>query len=161
MARRAPARGTWTAPQRRARASTRSASIQPSPTRRVTTSAWSTDEENFSQDALAGRLPRTESWLAKLETGEREITVFDVFLLADAMGLDPGDLLAPPTATEKARMATELKDVAADRARRGVTPEHIAEERAGARLRNRKSKRFRTSGGEGGRKPPPAKRSKP
>ena len=123
-------------------------------------SAWSTDEENFSQAALAELLHRTQSSLANLETGEREITIFDAFLLADAMGVDAGELLAPRTAAEKARMTAELKDVATDRARRGVTPEHLAAERAGGRLRHHVIKRFGTSGGGTGRKPPPAKRSK-
>ena len=48
----------------------------------------------MTQVALAGQVGRSESWLAKIERGERTIeAIKDLLLLANVLKVQPGDLI--------------------------------------------------------------------
>ena len=49
---------------------------------------------NLTQTELAGRLHRAQSYVAKVETGERRLDVVEFVEYARAIGLEPARLLA-------------------------------------------------------------------
>ena len=50
-------------------------------------------KKGLTQADLAARLTRPQSYVAKIEGGERRLDVVEFLDLADAMGLRPADLL--------------------------------------------------------------------
>ncbi|MHB1871972.1 MAG: helix-turn-helix domain-containing protein [Steroidobacteraceae bacterium] len=51
-------------------------------------------EAGISQQELARRLKRSQSFIAKIEVGERRIDVVEFIEIARALGREPVDLLA-------------------------------------------------------------------
>lgn len=49
----------------------------------------------LSQDELAARAGLHRTYVSSVERGERNISIENIFALADALGCDPRDLLAP------------------------------------------------------------------
>ncbi len=49
---------------------------------------------SMSQRELARRLGRAHSFVAKIESGERQLNVLEFCELADALAVDPRDLFA-------------------------------------------------------------------
>ncbi len=47
----------------------------------------------WSQEALAGRVGLSQSWLANIEAGTRRLPVPHLVAIAVALGVSPGDLL--------------------------------------------------------------------
>jgi len=50
-------------------------------------------EAGLTQDQLARRLGVYQSFVSKYETGERRLDVFELATIAEAMGLDPVEML--------------------------------------------------------------------
>ena len=48
---------------------------------------------SMTQADLAGRLGRPQSYVAKIETGERRVEVVEFILIARAMGRAPGEMV--------------------------------------------------------------------
>lgn len=48
----------------------------------------------LSQAALAGKLKCQQSLIARIESGERRIDVVELVVLARALGVDPGEVVA-------------------------------------------------------------------
>lgn len=48
----------------------------------------------LSQAALAGKLKCQQSLIARIESGERRIDVVELVVLARALGVDPGEVIA-------------------------------------------------------------------
>lgn len=51
-------------------------------------------ENEVTQQDLANRLSRPQSYIAKVETGERRLDVVEFIEWADALNLSPSDLIA-------------------------------------------------------------------
>jgi transcriptional regulator with XRE-family HTH domain len=51
-------------------------------------------EYGLTQEELAIRLKRKQSFVTKYETGERRLDVIEFLEIASALGQDPGELLA-------------------------------------------------------------------
>ena len=49
---------------------------------------------NLTQEMVAERLDKPQSYIAKIEGGERRVDVIDLIELAEAMHIDPTDLFA-------------------------------------------------------------------
>ena len=49
----------------------------------------------FSQEALAERAGLHRTYVSSIERGERNVSLENIFRLAEALGADPRDLLAP------------------------------------------------------------------
>ena len=49
----------------------------------------------LSQEALADRAGLHRTYISSVERGLRNVTLQSIFVLADALGVDPRDLLAP------------------------------------------------------------------
>lgn len=50
----------------------------------------------LSQEALADRASLHRTYISSIERGQRNVSLENIFLLAEALGVDPGDLLRPP-----------------------------------------------------------------
>jgi transcriptional regulator with XRE-family HTH domain len=48
----------------------------------------------LNQAELAGRLGRPQSFMSKVENGERRIDVVELIAICNAIGVDPGDVMA-------------------------------------------------------------------
>jgi len=95
--------------------------------------------ERFSQAAVAAQLNRTQSWLSKLEKGERAIAVYDIYQLAEVLAVPATVLLARPSDAEAALIEGEVEDVARRREKAQITPAAVArlkEESLSGRLRS-------------------------
>jgi transcriptional regulator with XRE-family HTH domain len=51
-------------------------------------------EANLTQQQLADRLAKSQSFIAKYEAGERRLDVVEFLTVAEAMGADPVGLIA-------------------------------------------------------------------
>ncbi|MFC7047981.1 helix-turn-helix domain-containing protein [Emcibacter nanhaiensis] len=51
------------------------------------------DEANVSQVELAKRLGTRQTFISKCELGERRVDVVEMMLIADALGIDPVDVI--------------------------------------------------------------------
>lgn len=60
----------------------------------ITTIAAARREAGLTQRQLARRLARAHSFVGKVETGRRQLTVVEFCELAAALGVDPRELLA-------------------------------------------------------------------
>jgi transcriptional regulator with XRE-family HTH domain len=49
----------------------------------------------LSQEALADRAGLHRTYISSIERGERNVSLANIFALAEALGVDPRDLLAP------------------------------------------------------------------
>jgi transcriptional regulator with XRE-family HTH domain len=94
--------------------------------RRGSGNNWPHSDKNFSQASFAARLGHTQSWLAKIERGQRAITLFDIHLIAHGLEIDPQALLGPLTSEERKEMHHTLSDLTRARSRAHVTPEILA-----------------------------------
>lgn len=47
----------------------------------------------FSQEALADRAGLHRTYISSIERGRRNVSLENIFLLAEALGVEPGDLL--------------------------------------------------------------------
>lgn len=47
----------------------------------------------FSQEALADRAGLHRTYISSIERGRRNVSLENIFILAEALGVDPGDLL--------------------------------------------------------------------
>lgn len=52
------------------------------------------EKAGLTQIQLAERLGETQSFVSKLERGERRVDVIELLVLCDALGVPPGDFLA-------------------------------------------------------------------
>jgi transcriptional regulator with XRE-family HTH domain len=52
----------------------------------------------LSQEALADRAGLHRTYVSSIERGERNVSLENIFKLAEALGVDPGELLAAPKA---------------------------------------------------------------
>ena len=52
----------------------------------------------LTQVELAARLHRPQSWVAKVEGGERRLDVVELAEVSLALGIDPGELVGPVVA---------------------------------------------------------------
>lgn len=93
--------------------------------RRSGTSGSRAVEGAFTQESLAPRLHRTQGWLSKIENGERTVSVYCVYLIAEALGADPLELLQPLTKAERTSIAAEKRALMAERAAAGITAEQL------------------------------------
>ncbi|MDP1630444.1 MAG: helix-turn-helix transcriptional regulator [Caulobacter sp.] len=57
-------------------------------------------EAGLSQRSLASRLGKANSHVSKIESGQRRVDAFELYLIAGIVGLDPAELFA--------RVASEL-----------------------------------------------------
>jgi transcriptional regulator with XRE-family HTH domain len=53
----------------------------------------------FSQEALAERAGLHRTYVSSIERGERNLSLENIFRLAEALAVDPRDLLAPEKKT--------------------------------------------------------------
>jgi transcriptional regulator with XRE-family HTH domain len=53
----------------------------------------------FSQEALAERAGLHRTYVSSIERAERNVSLENIFRLADALGVDPRELLAPEKKT--------------------------------------------------------------
>lgn len=60
------------------------------------------NQAGLTQAALAKRLKCHQSFIARVESGERRIDVVELIVLARALGVDPGALLAETEAATSA-----------------------------------------------------------
>ena len=60
------------------------------------------NEKTITQQELANRLSRPQSYIAKVETGERRLDVVEFIEWADALGITPAELIIRVGAAEKA-----------------------------------------------------------
>ena len=51
-------------------------------------------ERGWSQEALAGEAGLHWTYVGSVERGERNISLRNIVVLADALGIDPGELVA-------------------------------------------------------------------
>lgn len=49
----------------------------------------------FSQEALADRAGLHRTYISSIERRQRNVSIENIFLLAEALGVEPGDLLKP------------------------------------------------------------------
>lgn len=49
----------------------------------------------LSQEALAGRAGLHRTYISSIERGERNVSLENIYMLAAALGVEPGDLLRP------------------------------------------------------------------
>lgn len=49
----------------------------------------------LSQEALADRADLHRTYISSIERGERNVSLENIFALAEALGVDPRELLAP------------------------------------------------------------------
>ena len=47
----------------------------------------------FSQEALADRAGLHRTYISSIERGQRNVSLENIFLLAEALGVEPGDLV--------------------------------------------------------------------
>jgi ribosome-binding protein aMBF1 (putative translation factor) len=102
-------------------------------------STWLFSKLNFSQAALAARLGYSQSWLAKIEQGNRSVTVHEAHLIAQGLEVEPEAILGSPSPDERQEMDAVIQDVQRARKRKGITPEQLAAERADAQNRRRRA----------------------
>ncbi|MBY0491351.1 MAG: helix-turn-helix transcriptional regulator [Gemmatimonadaceae bacterium] len=89
--------------------------------------------QQFSQLELARRLGFSQSWLAKIERGNRALTIFEAHHIAAGLEVDASLIVGPPTAEERNGMDAVVRDVQRARTRQGVTATQLAAEREDAR----------------------------
>jgi transcriptional regulator with XRE-family HTH domain len=53
----------------------------------------------LSQEALADRAGLHRTYISSIERGERNVSLGNIFALAEALGVDPRELLAPEKKT--------------------------------------------------------------
>jgi transcriptional regulator with XRE-family HTH domain len=95
--------------------------------------------KDFSQSGVAFLLGFSQSWLAKIEQGNRSVTVFEAHHIAKGLNADPDMLLQAPSDEEREGMDRVVRDIQRGRARGGVTAEHLAAVRADAQNRRMRS----------------------
>ncbi len=107
--------------------------------RRGPYSGWKNSAANFSQTAFAERLGFTQSWLAKIERGNRAITVFEAHYIAEGLGVDPAEILGPLSPEESDLMNERMAELQRERRRKKITVEQLAVDRANTLNRRRRS----------------------
>lgn len=100
---------------------------------------WMRSVTKSSQQAIAASIARTQSWLSKLERGERSISVGDAYLFAEYFGVDPLRFVGPPTAEERKRFDLDLQDIRRAREKAGLTPETVSRLKGKARNGRRRA----------------------
>jgi transcriptional regulator with XRE-family HTH domain len=95
--------------------------------------------KDFSQSGVAFRLGFSQSWLAKIEQGNRSLTVFEAHHIAHGLNATPDVLLQTPSDEERKGMDRVVRDIQRARAREGITAEQLAAVRADAQNRRMRS----------------------
>lgn len=82
--------------------------------------------KDFSQFAVASRLGFSQSWLGKIEQGNRSVTVFEAHHIAAGLKANPDVLLSAPSDDERTEMDRVIRDIQRARTREGITAEQLA-----------------------------------
>lgn len=106
---------------------------------------WLRTSTVSSQQAVARCVARTQSWLSKLERGERSISVGDAYLFAKHFDVDPLRIVGPPSPAERERLDRDAADIRRAREKAGVIAEKVVERQAKARNHRRRATKLNRS----------------
>lgn len=91
---------------------------------------------------LARCVARTQSWLSKLERGERSITVGDAYLFAAHFNVNPLCIVGPPTQDEQQRLDLDVADIRRAREKAGVIAQKVVERQSESRTNRRRASKL-------------------
>lgn len=100
---------------------------------------WLRTKSEASQQAIAASVARTQSWLSKLERGERSISVGDAYLFARHFDVDPLSIVGPPTEAEQQHLDLDVADIRKAREKAGVIAQKVVERQLKSRTNRRRA----------------------
>ncbi len=110
------------------------------PSSRTPRPIWMPSPTVSSQEAVAGYVARTQSWLSKLERGERSISVGDAHLFANHFGVNALEIVGPANPEEQVRFELDIEDIRRAREKAGLTDEAVSDLRGKAANRHRRGR---------------------